>query len=104
MSIYSKDGYFESKLQLRPKNKEVLDYVLNQLKKTNTKIAKEVKLKEGLDLYLSSRKSTIQIAKKLKKVFKGDLKVTKKLFTVNRLTSKKVYRITVLFRLKQEPL
>jgi NMD protein affecting ribosome stability and mRNA decay len=99
MEIYSKDGYYEAKLQLRHYNKEVLDFVIKQLKENNVKIGKEVKLKTGIDLYLSSRKFTTQIAKKLKRRFKGTVKVSKKLFSFDKLKSKKVYRVTVCFRL-----
>jgi len=98
---YSKDGYFQAILQLRPKNKEILDWIYKQLIKNNIKIGREVKRKEGIDIYLSSKKFTLALGKKLKKTFKGTTKVTKSLFTKNRLTSKKVYRITVCFRLNQ---
>ena len=98
--IYSKDGYFEAKLQLRPYNKEVLDFAKKQINKSNSLIAKEIKLKQGVDLYISSRKFAVILAKKLKKVFGGETKVSKTLFGINRLTSKKVYRVTVCFRQK----
>ena len=94
-----KSGYYQSILQLRPCKEEVINFVINQIKKNNIQIGKKVELKEGLDLYLSSNKFTLALGKKLKKSFKGSLKISKKLFTRDRLTSKKVYRITVCFRL-----
>lgn len=100
-SIYSNDGYFQAILQLRPKDKEILEWVYKQLIKNDVKIGKEVERKEGMDLYLSSKKFTLALGKKLKKTFKGTTKVTKTLFTQSRITSKKVYRITVCFRLNQ---
>ena len=51
-----------------------------------------------MDLYLDSMKLAVQIARKLKKVFKGELKITTKLFSVSRETSKRINRVTVLFR------
>ena len=99
--IYTKDGYYEAILQLRPLDKKVLDYVYSQIIKNNVAIAKEVELKEGFDLYISSSKFAIMLGKKLKKRFPGTVKTSRTLFTQNKLTSKRVYRVTVCFRLKQ---
>lgn len=102
MAIYSKNQYFEAKLQLRPFDKKVYNYIKEQInEKENVFIAKEEKLKEGLDIYLSSQKFACALGLKLKRTFDGELKITRSLFTVNRQTSKKVYRVTVLFRLNQ---
>jgi NMD protein affecting ribosome stability and mRNA decay len=92
--------YFEGILQLRNPNEEVLNFIRNQFK-NNSKawIAKEEGLKTGIDLYISSNKFLLSLGKKLKKSFKGELKTSRKLYTKNRLTSKNVYRVTVLFRL-----
>ena len=98
-NLYSKDNYFQSILQLRPVNEEVLKFVEKQLKDNNIKIGKEVKRKEGLDLYLSNKNFTVSLGKKLKKRFPGELKLSKSIFTKSRITSKDVYRVTVLFRL-----
>ncbi len=91
--------YFEGTLQLRNPHEEVLNFIRNQFK-NNSKvwIAKEERLKTGIDLYISSNKFLLSLGKKLKKSFKGELKISRKLFTKNRLTSKMVYRMTVLFR------
>jgi len=100
----SKD-YFEAILQIRPKNKEVLDFIKKQVeKRENDWIAKQEELKYGVDLYISTRKFAIVLGRKLKKSFDGELKVSKKLFKVSRQTSKKVYRVTVLFRVKTKVL
>jgi len=102
MTIYSKNQYFEAKLQLRPFNREVYEFVKKEIdKKDSVFIAKEVKLKEGIDIYLSSQKFARSLGLKIKKNFKGELKTSRSLFTVNKMTSKRVYRVTVLFRLKQ---
>ena len=103
-SQYKMDQYYEAILQLRPKNKELLDYVRNQILKNNISIAKEINKKYGVDLYLSSRKFTTALARKLKKNFKGTVKVSRSLYTRDRQTSKEVYRITILFRLKTQNL
>ena len=93
--------YFEGILQLRNPNEEVLNFISNQFKRNEKVwIAKQERLKTGIDLYISSNKFLLALGKKLKKSFKGELKTSRKLHTKNRLTSKNVYRVTVLFRLQ----
>ncbi|MEA2037630.1 MAG: NMD3-related protein [Nanoarchaeota archaeon] len=93
--------YFQGILQLRNPNEEVINFIANQLKK-NEKVwvAKQVKLKTGIDLYVSSNKFLMALGKKLKKSFKGELKTSRKLHTKHRLTSKNVYRVTVCYRVE----
>jgi len=93
--------YFEGVLQIRNPNEEVMNFIENQFKNNDKVwISKEIKLKTGMDYYVSSNRFLKQLGKKLKKSFKGELKLSKKLFTRNHLTSKEVYRGTVLFRLQ----
>ncbi len=93
--------YFEGTLQLRNPNEEVLNFISNQFKRNEKVwIAKQERLKTGIDLYVSSNKFLLKLGKKLKKSFKGELKTSRTLHTKNRLTSKNVYRVTVLFRLQ----
>ncbi len=98
--LNSKDQYYEGILQLRPFNKDVLDYVKKQIEKSDCLISKEVDLKDGTDLYLTSQRFAISLARKLKRVFKGEVKISRSIHTRSRVTSKDVYRVTVLFRLK----
>lgn len=92
--------YFEGILQLRNPNEEVLNFIRNQFKNNEKAwIAKTEGLKTGIDFYVSSNRFLLSLGKKLKKSFKGELKTSRKLHTQNRLTSKRVYRVTVLFRL-----
>ncbi len=100
----SKD-YFEAILQIRPKNQEVLDFIKKQVeKRENDWIAKQEEKKYGVDLYISTRKFAVILGRKLKKSFDGELKITKSIFTRDRQTSKNVYRVTVLFRIKTKVL
>jgi len=93
--------YFEGFLQIRNPNEECINFIKNQFKNNKKAwIAKEVKQKNGFDLYISSNSFLLSLGKKLKKSFKGTLKTSRKLFTQNRLTSKQVYRGTVCFRLE----
>ena len=68
------DDYFEGILQLRNPTEEVYKFLANQFRDH----------------------PKYWIAKK------GELKLSKKLFSQDRLTSKMVYRGTVLFRLPEE--
>jgi len=113
--------YFEGILQLRNPSDEAINFVENQFKLRNSKksegleksknfqknnekvwIAKQVNLKTGIDLYVSSNKFLMQLGKKLKKSFKGKLILSRKLHTRNHLTSKNVYRLTVCFRFEEK--
>jgi len=92
-------NYYEAILQLRNPNKEIMNLIKNQFKKKpDVFISKQEKQKNGVDFYISSWRFALSLGRKLKKSFKGELKVSRKLYTKNRLTSKKVYRMTVLFR------
>ena len=93
--------YYEAILQLRPNKKELLDYALKQIENSNCEIAKQEDLKTGTDLYLSSKKFALSIARRLKKQFKGTILVTKSIYSKDRIKSKDVYRFTICFRLKQ---
>ncbi|MFH1590124.1 MAG: NMD3-related protein, partial [archaeon] len=78
--ICSKMGteYFESVIQLRPKNIELLEFVKNQVNKNpQAFISKVDEKKDGFDVFLSSNKAALNISKKLKKSFKGELKTTR---------------------------
>lgn len=91
--------YYEGVLQLRNPTKEVISFIKNQCEKKHVLITKIIKEKEGFDYYITSRKFLHQIGKTLKQQFNGQLKVSPRLFSQDRLTSKNIYRVNVLFRL-----
>lgn len=94
-------GSYEAILQLRPENKKVLDFIKKQIsKRKDVSIINEIPLKTGIDLYLNSKRFAISVGRKLKKVFRGDLKISRKLYGLDKQRSKKIYRVTVCFRLK----
>ncbi|MFH1683018.1 MAG: NMD3-related protein [Candidatus Woesearchaeota archaeon] len=91
--------YFEGVLQLRNPTQKIIDFVADRVEENeDVWIAKTVKHKTGLDLYMSSNKFLLKIGKRLKEKFPGKLLKTKTLFTQHRLTSKKVYRGCILFK------
>ncbi|MBU0929825.1 MAG: hypothetical protein KJ623_02030 [Nanoarchaeota archaeon] len=98
-------GYYEAKIQLRPFNREIYDYIIKEIeKRKNVFIAKKIEKKYGIDIYITSNSFAMALGKKLKHKFKGELKISRALFCTDRLTSKLLYRITILFRTKEESL
>ena len=92
--------YYEGILQLRNPNEECINFIRNQFKNNKKAwIAKEEILKTGIDYYISSNSFLLALGKKLRKSFKGEYKLSRRIFTKNKLTSRDVYRLTVLFRL-----
>ena len=95
-------NYFEAVIQLRPRNEELIHFIINQVEQRKDVFISEVKeRKTGFDVYLSSQRFARTLGKKLKDRFKGVLKITRTLFKKDRQTSKLLYRATVLFRLKE---
>jgi len=92
-------NYFEAVLQLRNPNDEMFRFIDNQLKgRKDVFVAKEEELKTGVDIYISSWRFAIALGRKLKRSYKGEIKISRRLHTRNKITSKDVYRVTVLFR------
>ena len=95
-------GYFEAILQLKTLKQEVHTFILEELaKRPDIFISKEVPYKTGVDVYLSSNAFAKNLGQKLKKKFKGEMKISRALYSTSRETSKLLYRLTVLFRLKE---
>ncbi len=93
-------NYYEAIVQLRPENEELMDFVEKQVyENSKVWISKKIKVKTGVDYYISSNKFARSLGKKLKKSFRGMLKESKKLHTRDKQTSRDKYRVTVCFRL-----
>ncbi len=91
---------YEAILQLRGNNDKVEDmqnYVESHLRE-NVRITRIKAVKTGVDIYLNSRRFANSVARALNKAFGGIIRINKKLYSVNHLTSKKVYRTSILFR------
>ncbi len=93
-------NYYEAILQLRNPDDELIGFVNDAIKaQTDVTLAKRKKVKNGFDYYLSSNRFAIELGRHLYRSFGGDLKITKKLFSQHRQTSKVLYRMTVLLRM-----
>jgi len=91
--------YFEGILQIRGGNKELLDWINNRIiADGRARVAKEKKVANGIDLYISDQHYLQNLGRKIKEKFTGILKVSKRLHTMHKMTSKHVYRVTVLFK------
>ncbi len=94
------DQYYEGILQLRNPSKEVIKKLKELAKaKKDAYIAKEEKVRGGVDFYLSSWRYLIELGNKLRKKYGGEIKISRKLWGVNKQTSKRVYRVVFLLRL-----
>ena len=91
--------HFEGILQIRDPTDELLDWIRKRIhSQQRATIAKEKKVTNGVDLYISSQHYLQNLGKQLKEKFGGVLKVSMRLHTVDRMTSRQLYRVTVLFQ------
>jgi len=92
-------NYFEGILQLRNVDDEVIEFAIREINKIETSYISQVKkVRNGYDVYLSPQKLLRSLGNKLQNRFGGQLLVSTKLHTRNRMTSKEVYRVNMLFR------
>jgi len=92
--------YFEGILQLRNPNNEVIDFALNEIEKNeNASVAKILKVPNGIDIYMWPQRFLRNLVNKLQNHFGGQVTISTKLHTKNRITSKEVYRVNALFRM-----
>ena len=91
-------NYFEGILQLRSPSKEAIDFIKNETAKEKQIITKEEKVGNGIDYYFASKRFLRNMGYRLQNAFNGELKLSARLHTRNRQTSKDVHRLNVLFR------
>ncbi|HIH54704.1 hypothetical protein J4399_02830 [Candidatus Woesearchaeota archaeon] len=98
--------FFDSILQLRNCNDEILNFTRNEVKKHNKKgvfINKEVQLDKysikDIDLYLTNQSYAKTLADKIKKNFGGIIKKNAQHFSLNKQTTKVLYRLNILLTL-----
>jgi len=99
-------GYFEGILQLRNtdnKNYETaLEYIKNSMEKVRKLsifATKYVDVKNGVDIYITKRQFIQKLANNVFGRFGGEVKQNANLFSRDNLTSKRIYRLSVLIRL-----
>ena len=91
--------YFEGILQIRDTNPEIVKWVHNRvIEDGKARITKEKKVTNGVDLYFNDQHYLQNIGRKVAKVFPGTVTVSRRLHTVNKMTSKLLYIVNVLFK------
>ncbi len=91
-------AYFEGILQVRDASEEIIDEILQTVKRDARAVVTRIKtVKGGYDLYFSSQHYLRALGKKLQQKCGGTLKVTATLHTRSKM-GKDLYRITVLWR------
>jgi NMD protein affecting ribosome stability and mRNA decay len=91
-------GYFEAVIQLRNVKQNIIDFTFRSCAEHHIGVAKIKWLKNGVDLWVSDRRFSQRTLKELQKKFGGLVKTSATLFTQDKLTSKLVHRVTVLFK------
>ena len=93
-------AYFEAVLQMRNPTKEVLQFVEKEVaQQKNVFITKKSEVDRGFDYFLTKNNFARRLGEKLQNKFGGLLKTSAQLFTFEKQTGKKVYRLNVLFKL-----
>ena len=102
----SNPKYFEAIIQLRPFKQEVFDFIQKEIEDKHNPvffISRIEELKTGIDIYFSSQRLARTLGQKLKRKFpQGELTITGKFHTLNKLTSRTLSRATVLFRIPKK--
>lgn len=99
MKKFLPKGPFEAKLQIRPKDPDLIQFIKKELSKTEAEIVDENKLKEGLDIYITSSQIAFKLGKIFRDRYKIKPKITKSLVGENKQLGKRIYRLTVLFKI-----
>ena len=92
--------YFQGVLQLRHPSPELVDFVKRTVAESGrARISKTKRIENGIDFYLTDQHYMQNLGKQVKQRFIGDLVVSRRLHTLDKVRSQRVYRITVLFRM-----
>lgn len=98
--------YFEAIFQLRPYDEDVFAFIEKEIKDRNNPeyfISKIDELKTGVDIYFSSQRFARSIGQRLKRKFpQGQLLITEKMHTRDRMTDRELSRATILFRMPRK--
>jgi NMD protein affecting ribosome stability and mRNA decay len=98
--IMVNSDYFEGILQLRNVTDEVVKFAVHEIEsRKDSNISKLKKVKNGVDIYMAPQRFLRSLGIKLQGKFGGQLITSKRLHTRNRLTSRDVYRVNLLFRM-----
>jgi len=92
------DKYFEGHLQLRNIDKELMRFVRDFAFENNLNFVDEKRTKTSFDCKVSNNKAMLKLGNILVKVFSGYQLVTRKLYSQDKMSGKRIYRMTLLFK------
>ncbi|PIY60584.1 hypothetical protein COY95_01015, partial [Candidatus Woesearchaeota archaeon CG_4_10_14_0_8_um_filter_47_5] len=93
--------YFEAIVQMKTGRKEIHAFFEERVQERTNKgmcISKKMPVKESVHYYLTGQRHLRGIMQQLVDRFGGEIVVSKKLFSEDHLSSRNVYRVTVLYR------
>ena len=96
---YRHESYFEATIQLRNVTQEVIDYVVKEIDSKGIVISREIELENGMDFNVDNKTFARQLGKQLQTTFSGAVKMSASVFSRDKMSSKEVYRVTMLFKL-----
>ncbi len=99
MKRFFPSGYYEAKLQVRPKDKKLLEFVFREIKKSDIEIIDKNELKEGYDIYINSANFAVKLGKLFRNEYKIKPKVSKTLTGEDKAAGKRIYKLTVLLKI-----
>lgn len=107
-NLCSREGtqYFEATLQLRSANIGLLEESVqflqtrvHNLRNRGMFVNKAERFEDGFDFYMTNRRIAQSLGKELQEHFGGKMKVSPRLFTRNKQTSKNVFRVNIYVEL-----
>jgi NMD protein affecting ribosome stability and mRNA decay len=99
MKRFFPKGFYEAKLQVRPKDEKLLSFVNSKIKKYEVEIVDINELKEGYDVYINSANFAIRMGKMFRDEYKIKPKVSKTLTGEDKPAGKRIYKLTVLLKI-----
>ena len=91
-------GYFEATVQIRNVDSALIDFVYARMADEDIHVSRELWHDHGVDFQIDSFRFAQKIGRELQQKFGGLIKTNARIFTRDRVTSKDVYRVTVLFK------
>jgi NMD protein affecting ribosome stability and mRNA decay len=90
--------YFEGELQLRNITPEIDSFIKEYIGDTELFISDRKKNRNGIDLKLSDQKKLQNLAHQLQKRFGGQLKISPRIYSKDRQSSKEIYRVNAFYK------
>ena len=99
------DLYFEGTIQLRGNDEEKLSNIVEEILKIYEKSSFDIQrienVRGGVDLYSTNNRMSQRVGTFLYKKYGGEYKESKKLFSLNKQTSKEIFRVSILYRIPE---